>query len=136
MHDNVRDLYSLPLAFSSFFCIIPSFSCVGKGKGRAYSEQVAAVTIPIVAPRQQTQQPRQQQQAAPRQRNAQQRTRVPPRKFAPLPMTYAQLFNHLCQINLIELRNWTVLDPLPTSRDPNARCVFHSGGVRHDIENY
>lgn len=50
-------------------------------------------------------------------------------------MTFAQLFNHLLQINLIELRNWTVLDPLPTSHDPNARCMFHSGGVGHDIEN-
>lgn len=50
-------------------------------------------------------------------------------------MTYAQLFNHLRHINLIELRNWTVPDPLPASHDPNARCVFHSGGVGHDIEN-
>ncbi|XP_050916439.1 uncharacterized protein LOC127131569 [Lathyrus oleraceus] len=50
-------------------------------------------------------------------------------------MTYAQLFNHLRHIDLIELRNWTVPDPLLASHDPNARCVFHSGGVGHDIEN-
>ncbi|XP_050916440.1 uncharacterized protein LOC127131570 [Lathyrus oleraceus] len=42
-----------------------SSACMGKGKGRAFSEQVAIVTILIVAPRQQTQQLRQQQQTAP-----------------------------------------------------------------------
>ncbi|XP_050877660.1 uncharacterized protein LOC127081452 [Lathyrus oleraceus] len=28
-----------------------------------------------------------------------------------------------------------VSDPLHASHDPNVRCVFHSGGVGHDIEN-
>lgn len=26
-------------------------------------------------------------------------------------------------------------DPLPASHDPNAKCVFHSEGVEHDIKN-
>jgi hypothetical protein len=51
-------------------------------------------------------------------------------------MSYTKLFYHLMKLKFIELRTWKV-DPnkLPKSFNSNARCIFHSNGQGHTIEN-
>src|SRR3954471_1913374 len=62
------------------------------------------------------------------------RTR-PHRKIDPIPMTYAQVLQHLLQIEKITLRD---APNAPVTQSPNynanARCAFHSGAAGHDTE--
>ncbi|XP_058763479.1 uncharacterized protein LOC131636912 [Vicia villosa] len=95
------------------------------GQGRGNS-QVNAVTIPM---------PQQQQQGQhPQYQNNQYRQRRD-RKIDPIPMTYAQVLQHLLKIEKITLRD---APHAPDTRYPNynanAWCVFQSGAPGHDTE--
>ena len=59
-----------------------------------------------------------------------------PRRFDPVPMTYAALLQKLLAQNLVALRHMPANNGRqPANYDANARCDFHSGGVGHNIEN-
>ncbi|XP_058732596.1 uncharacterized protein LOC131604125 [Vicia villosa] len=101
----------------------------GRGNQGRSNSQVNVVTIPV---------PQQQQQQG--QRPQYQNNRYPPRTrpnrhFDPIPMTYAQLLQHLLNIEKITLRDApNAPDRQSPSYNANARCAFHSGGVGHDTE--
>lgn len=87
-----------------------------------------AMTLPTDAPRQRQQQPRN--------RNNNQQQQKQPRRFDPVPMTYANLLTHLLNLKLIRLRNVPVYNGRFLNKyNANARCDFHSGGVGHSVEN-
>lgn len=81
-----------------------------------------------------------QQSYVPRRQNyyqpGQQRQRKPERKFDVVPMPYNQLLAHLLRGSLIQLREFgPPPNPLPLGYDANAKCEFHYGASRHNIEN-
>ncbi|XP_058764272.1 uncharacterized protein LOC131637685 [Vicia villosa] len=94
------------------------------GQGRSNS-MVNAVTIPMS-------QQQQQQGQRPQYQNNQYRQRRD-RKIDLIPMTYAQLLQHLLNIENITLRDApNALDRQSPNYSANARCTFHSGAVGHD----
>ncbi|XP_058722923.1 uncharacterized protein LOC131594738 [Vicia villosa] len=99
-----------------------------RGSGRSNS-QVNAVMIPV---------PQQQQQHQHGQRSG--NDRYPPRtrphrKIDPIPMTYAQVLQHLLKIEKITLRDApNAPDTQSPNYNANARCAFHSGAAGHDTE--
>ncbi|XP_058750125.1 uncharacterized protein LOC131623132 [Vicia villosa] len=101
----------------------------GRGNQGRSNSQVNVVTILV---------PQQQQQQG--QRPQYQNNRYPPRTrpnrhFDLIPMTYAQLLQHLLNIEKITLRDApNAPDRQSQSYNANARCAFHSGGVGHDTE--
>ncbi|XP_058759535.1 uncharacterized protein LOC131632823 [Vicia villosa] len=96
------------------------------GQGRGNS-QVNAVTIPV--PQQQ-----QEQGQRPQYQNNQYRQRRD-RKIDPIPMTYAQVLQHLLKIEKITLRDApNAPDRQSPNYNANARCAFHSGAAGHDTE--
>ncbi|XP_058741189.1 uncharacterized protein LOC131613547 [Vicia villosa] len=96
------------------------------GQGRSNS-QVNVVTIPM--PQQQ-----QQQGQRPQYQNNQYRQRRD-RKIDPIPMTYAQLLQHLLSIGKITLRDaLNAPDRQSPNYIANARCAFHSGAAGHDTQ--
>ncbi|RDX83097.1 hypothetical protein CR513_36013, partial [Mucuna pruriens] len=57
------------------------------------------------------------------------------RVFAPLPMTYMALFPFLLQKNMIAVLPSKPLEPpYSKSYNPNAKCDYHAGAVRHSRE--
>ncbi|XP_058784035.1 uncharacterized protein LOC131658797 [Vicia villosa] len=99
-----------------------------RGSGRSNS-QVNAVMIPV---------PQQQQQHQHGQHSS--NDRYPPRtrphrKIDPIPMTYAQVLQHLLKIEKITLRHApNAPDTQSPNYNANARCAFHSGAAGHDTE--
>ncbi|XP_058729317.1 uncharacterized protein LOC131601500 isoform X2 [Vicia villosa] len=98
-----------------------------RGSGRNNS-QVNAFMIPV---------PQQQQHLQGHRSNNDRyppRTR-PHRKIDPIPMTYAQVLQHLLKIEKITLRD---APNAPDTQSPNynvnVRCAFHSGAAGHDTE--
>ncbi|XP_058733544.1 uncharacterized protein LOC131605170 [Vicia villosa] len=97
-----------------------------RGSGRSNS-QVNAVMIPV------PQQPQQQGQRSSNDRYPP-RTR-PHRKIDLIPMTYAQVLQHLLKIEKITLRDApNAPDTQSPNYNANARCAFHSGAAGHDTE--
>ncbi|XP_058774254.1 uncharacterized protein LOC131648520 [Vicia villosa] len=98
-----------------------------RGSGRSNS-QVNAVMIPV---------PQQQQHQQGHHSNTDcypPRTR-PHRKIDPIPMTYAQMLQHLLKIEKITLRDApSAPDTQSPNYNANARCTFHSGAAGHDTE--
>ncbi|XP_058759673.1 uncharacterized protein LOC131632984 [Vicia villosa] len=96
-----------------------------RGSGRNNS-QVHAVMIPV---------PQQQQQGQ-RSNNDRYPPRTRPhRKIDPIPMTYAQVLQHLLKIEKITLRDApNAPDTQSPNYNANARCAFHSGAAGHDTE--
>ncbi|XP_058778782.1 uncharacterized protein LOC131652815 [Vicia villosa] len=92
-----------------------------RGSGRSNS-QVNAVMIPV---------PQGQRSS---------NDRYPPktrphRKIDPIPMTYAQVLQHLLKIEKITLRDApNAPDTQSPNYNANARCAFHSGAAGHDTE--
>ncbi|XP_058733068.1 uncharacterized protein LOC131604655 [Vicia villosa] len=97
-----------------------------RGSGRSNS-QVNAVMIPI---------PQQQQHQGQRSGNDRYPPRTRPhRKIDPIPMTYAQVLQHLLNIEKITLRDApNAPDTQSPNYNANARCAFHSGAAGHDTE--
>ncbi|XP_058784454.1 uncharacterized protein LOC131659261 [Vicia villosa] len=96
-----------------------------RGSGRNNS-QVNAVMIPV--PQQQEQGQRSNNDRYPP------RTR-PHRKIDPIPMTYAQVLQHLLKIEKITLRDApNAPDTQSPNYNANARCAFHFGAAGHDTE--
>ncbi|XP_058785835.1 uncharacterized protein LOC131660590 [Vicia villosa] len=92
-----------------------------------FSEMVNAVMIPV---------PQQQQQQGQRSSNDRYPPRTRPhRKIDPIPMTYAQVLQHLLKIEKITLRDApNAPDTQSPNYNANARCAFHSGAAGHDTE--
>ncbi|XP_058725809.1 uncharacterized protein LOC131597113 [Vicia villosa] len=97
-----------------------------RGPGRSNS-QVNAVMIPV---------PQQQHQQGQRSNNDRYPPRTRPhRKIDPIPMTYAQVLQHLLNIEKITLRDApNAPDTQSPNYNANARCAFHSGAAGHDTE--
>ncbi|XP_058762618.1 uncharacterized protein LOC131636006 [Vicia villosa] len=92
-----------------------------RGSGRSNS-QVNAVMIPV---------PQGQRSSNDRYPP---RTR-PHRKIDPIPMTYAQVLQHLLKIEKITLRDApNAPDTQSPNYNANARCAFHSGAAGHDTK--
>ncbi|XP_058783769.1 uncharacterized protein LOC131658498 [Vicia villosa] len=100
-----------------------------RGSGRNNS-QVYAVMIPV------PQQQQQQHQHGQRSNNDRYPPRTRPhRKIDPIPMTYAQVLQHLLKIEKITLRDApNAPDTQSPNYNANARCAFHSGAPGHDTE--
>ncbi|RDX98906.1 hypothetical protein CR513_18121, partial [Mucuna pruriens] len=80
-------------------------------------------------------QPRADVGAATRTRLAQQGMRKPHRVLAPIPMTYIELLPLLLEQKLVEVVPLKPLEPpYPRSYDPNAKCDYHGGAIRHTTE--
>ncbi|XP_058726208.1 uncharacterized protein LOC131597534 [Vicia villosa] len=96
------------------------------GSGRSNS-QVNAVMIPV---------PQQQHQQGHHSNNNRYPPRTRPhRKIDPIPMTYAQVLQHLLKIEKITLRDApNAPDTQSPNYNANARCAFHSGAAGHDTE--
>lgn len=45
------------------------------------------------------------------------------------------MLQRLLQLKLVNLRNMPRSERCPADYDPNAQCVFHSGGIGHEVEN-
>ncbi|XP_058782811.1 uncharacterized protein LOC131657417 [Vicia villosa] len=99
-----------------------------RGSGRNNS-QVNAVMIPM--PQQQ-----QQHQHGKRSNNDRYPPRTRPhRKIDLIPMTYAQVLQHLLKIEKITFRDApNAPDTQSPNYNANARCAFHSGAAGHDTE--
>ncbi|XP_058752438.1 uncharacterized protein LOC131625608 [Vicia villosa] len=97
-----------------------------RGSGRSNS-QINAVMIPV---------PQQQQHQGQRSSNDRYPPRTRPhRKIDPIPMTYAQVLQHLLNIEKITLRDApNAPDTQSPNYNANARCAFHSGAAGHDTE--
>ncbi|XP_058759078.1 uncharacterized protein LOC131632337 [Vicia villosa] len=80
--------------------------------------------------------PQQQQQQGQRSSNDRYPPRIRPhRKIDPIPMTYAQVLQHLLKIEKITLRDApNAPDTQSPNYNANARCAFHSGAAGHDTE--
>ncbi|RDY10805.1 hypothetical protein CR513_04606, partial [Mucuna pruriens] len=57
------------------------------------------------------------------------------RTLAPIPMTYTKLLLLLFQSNLIAVVPLRLVDPsYPKSYDPNMKCDYHGGVIRHSTK--
>ncbi|XP_058745903.1 uncharacterized protein LOC131618756 [Vicia villosa] len=98
-----------------------------RGSGRSNS-QVNAVMILVPQQQQHQQGQRSNNDCYPP------RTR-PHRKIDPIPMTYAQVLQHLLKIEKITLRDApNAPDTQSPNYNANARCTFHSGAAGHDTK--
>ncbi|XP_058725911.1 uncharacterized protein LOC131597218 [Vicia villosa] len=96
-----------------------------RGSGRSNS-QVNAVMIPVSQQHQQGHHSNTDRYPP--------RTR-PHRKIDPIPMTYAQVLQHLLKIKKITLRDApSAPDTQSPNYNANVRCAFHSGAAGHDTE--
>ncbi|GKV33975.1 hypothetical protein SLEP1_g42406 [Rubroshorea leprosula] len=58
------------------------------------------------------------------------------RKIDPIPLSYLDVYNQLTAVGIVTpIPPPKVQDPLPKGFNPEVQCIYHSGGVGHDIEN-
>ncbi|MCI58847.1 gag-pol polyprotein, partial [Trifolium medium] len=57
--------------------------------------------------------------------------------FDPVPMSYGQILPYLIQKGMLEPKPLPPkVPPYPPYFDVNARCDYHAGSPRHNIENF